>query len=324
MARAAATLRSDPVVQSANQTIVAPALTAVAVVNTAVAVGSVGVSTTILLHYLASLFTEPLILLARKRRKPWGVVYDALSKRPVDLALVRVLDAETGKVRASRVTDREGRFAFLSESSTYRLTVVHPRFIFPSVYLRGKRSDTAYDDLYHGDPFTLSSRADAITANIPLDPREELSASATRPRGPLRAHAAVAYLGPFLALGSFGISPTIPLGVLLLVHLGTLLLFRRLARPRRPKATGAVRDAVTRQPIPHAIVRLFETTFSKLVDVQPTTRSGRYGFLVGPAAFTLTVEKSGYAPARVERIDGRKAKGVVAVDINLESSESRV
>jgi hypothetical protein len=304
-------------VQRANQRIAAPALTAVAVVNTAVAVGSAGVNATILLHYLASLFTEPLLLLTRKRRKPWGIVYHALSKRPVDLSLVRVLDAKTSQVRSSRVTDREGRFSFLPEPGSYRLTVTHPQFSFPSAYLKGKRSDPAFDDLYHGDPFTLSGTAGAITANIPLDPKEELPADATHPRGPHRAHAAIASLGPLLALGSFGISPTLPLGILLFVHIGTFLLFRRLARPRKPKSTGVIRDAGTKQPIPHAIVRLFETTFQKLVDVQPTTRSGRYGFLVGPTSFSLTVEKPGYTRAEVERIDGGKTKGVVAVDVEV-------
>ena len=245
-------LQRNAAVQSANKTIAAPTLTAVAIVNTAVAVGSAGVNATILLHYLASLFTEPFLLLTRKRRKPWGIVYHALSKRPVDLALVRVLDAVSGKIHASRVTDRDGRFAFLVEPGSYRLAVTHPRFAFPSTYLTGKRSDTAYDNLYHGDSFALEKKADAITANIPLDPKEEIQKDAVRTRGPRRGHAAVAYVGPLLALGSFGISPTIPLGALLLVHLGTLLLFRRIARPRKPKTTGVVQDAATHQPVPHA------------------------------------------------------------------------
>ena len=54
-----------------------------------------------------------MFLFGRRKRAKWGVVYNALTKLPVDLAVVRLVDVKTGRVIRSRVTDSEGRYAFL-------------------------------------------------------------------------------------------------------------------------------------------------------------------------------------------------------------------
>jgi hypothetical protein len=50
----------------------------------------------------------------KKKAPPWGVVYDSVTKRPLDPAYV-VLKNLQGKQIASAITDLDGRYGFLVE-----------------------------------------------------------------------------------------------------------------------------------------------------------------------------------------------------------------
>src|SRR5690606_11793515 len=73
---------------------VAPATAAIAVANVASAGAATATAVPYLL-YLYSFLAQPTLLIARRRRKQWGVVFDAITKEPVDLAIVRLTDAAT-------------------------------------------------------------------------------------------------------------------------------------------------------------------------------------------------------------------------------------
>ena len=99
---------NNPVVQSAAQSTVAPLAVGAAAAAVVPALSLIN-----LLSYLRFLFLQPVFLFGRRKRAKWGVVYNALTKLPVDLAVVRLVDVKTGRVIQSRVTDSEGRYAFL-------------------------------------------------------------------------------------------------------------------------------------------------------------------------------------------------------------------
>jgi hypothetical protein len=109
-------------------------------------------------------------------------------------------------------------------------------------------------------------------------------------------HRGLAIASPLVGIGAFVASPTRLIGGLAVLQILALLLVLRL-RARRPRATGTVRDP-SGQPVGHAIVRLFRQPFEKLAETQVTTRSGRYGFLVGPGTYAITAEKPGVGTAR--------------------------
>ena len=70
----------------------------------------------------------PNTAIGRRRRKKWGVIYNALTKLPVDLAIVRLMD-QSGKVIRSVVTDKEGRYFIVGEG-VYRVAVMKNGFVF--------------------------------------------------------------------------------------------------------------------------------------------------------------------------------------------------
>lgn len=104
----------------------------------------------------------------KKRRKPWGTVYDSITKRPIDPAYV-VLTDMNGVEIASAITDINGRYGFAVDPGTYRIRVNKTNYEFPSTKLAGKTSDDLYEDLYFGDVITITEEGQIITKNIPMD-----------------------------------------------------------------------------------------------------------------------------------------------------------
>lgn len=99
----------------------------------------------------------------------WSVVYDSVTKEPIDPAYVSVRDMQ-GKEVASMVTDLDGRFALLLPKGIYRIEVQKTHFAFPSYRLSTQTSDGYYGNLYFGQAITIVKDEEVITLSIPLDP----------------------------------------------------------------------------------------------------------------------------------------------------------
>jgi len=278
-----------------------------------------------LLPLLYGLFTQPLLLLGRKKRKQWGVVYNSLSKMPVDLAVVRLVHAQTGKVIRTRVTDREGRFVFVADPGIYRIEVKKPGFIFPTVHLREEKEDFQYLDIYHGEIIQVKEKARPITVNVPLDQ----IAAAEKPKGLVirsylrKAQPWIAAFSLFMAIGLFIVYPSWLMAGYLALQIILYAIFWKLARPRKAKGWGIVYDSNTKTPIHHAIVRIFDSKYNKLLETQVTDTQGKYSFLVGNNLYYATYEKPGYVMKKLSPIDYRKIKekAMVAYDVGLESQK---
>ncbi|MBE7525257.1 hypothetical protein HS096_02615 [candidate division WWE3 bacterium] len=304
----------SPAVQSANKTILAPAVATVAVLNAASAISLLN-----LLSYLQYLFTQPLLFFWRRKRKKFGVVYNSLTKRPVDLAIVRLIHAETGLTVNTKVTDKLGRYVMYVQPGRYRIEAVKPNYVFPSQYMKGRSVDIDFVDLYYGNDIR-ADEASTLTLNVPLDPvvPEETPRQVILKSFLRKVQHAVAFSGVLLSLVALLITPTVPFALLVLAQAAIYLLFRRLSLPPKPKSWGIVYDQKTKKPLAQAIVRIFDSKFNKLLETQLTDAKGRYGFLVGKSVYYLMSEARNYARTRLPDIDlTAKAEGIVEQDIAL-------
>lgn len=105
----------------------------------------------------------------KRRSRPWGVVYDSITKQPIDPAYVTLEDEEGKEVKMS-ITDIDGRYGFLVEPGRYRIKANKTNYIFPSEKLKDKHSDILYNNLYFGELFDVSGGNVVIDKNIPMDP----------------------------------------------------------------------------------------------------------------------------------------------------------
>lgn len=105
----------------------------------------------------------------RHDRMFWGIVYDSVSKQPLDPAIVKLVDAKSGKVFQSSVTDIAGRYNFLAYPGKFIILVKKSNYSFPSKIVKGGE-DGLYSNLYFGEFFELFGDSEVIPFNIPMDP----------------------------------------------------------------------------------------------------------------------------------------------------------
>ncbi len=298
--------------------VAAPAVLTASVASTIVL--SLGFDLFPLLQYL---ITSPILLFWRRRRKSWGVVYDAITKMPIDLAIVRLYRLTDGRLVQSRVTDSNGRYFFLADQGEFRISVTKKSFVFPSEYLKGKLQDGGYLDLYHGEPIRVSEENATIAANVPMD---TLSAAAQHAPARIRfkrllrsVQYIVAIGGILLALAVVILRPSIFTVAIFIFQLVVYLFVRRLAKVKKPRGWGIVHDEDTNKPISNVVVRIFEPVYNKLLATAVTDKKGRYNFLVGPNKYYARYEHKNHNPVEVRPIDysQKTSPENISIDVDM-------
>jgi len=282
---------ANPVVKETTQNVVAPVIAGAAAVGATAAVGF-----SQFLLYLRFLFTQPILMLFRRRRRGWGVVYNALTKIPLDLVTIRLIDAVTNRVIQSKVTDKDGRYAFLPLPGKYKIETQYTNFKFPTAFLSSLKEDGTFLDIYHGEAIEVKDKGAIITPNVPLDP-----AGQEKPIGKIlwqllwrRLQHIFSVVSLILSAVFLAIIPGVLTAALLAIQIIFYLLFLRLAYPKRPKSWGIVYNEHNKKPLERAVVRVFDNQYNKLLETQITDQKGRYSFLVGRNEYYMFYEKNGF------------------------------
>jgi hypothetical protein len=278
-------ITDNPQIEKVADAYVVP-LTAAAVMTVAASVDAGW-----MVGYFFFFFTQPLALLERRRAKRWGMVINALSRLPVDLAVIRLLDAATGKIIRTRVTDRHGRYIFVVPTGTYKVEVVKNGY----KTLGATGVDSA--------SLVLTPENGVIAKDLYLEPGDpdKQAQNFDRQRvGRMLKHG-VALVSTVAALFSFAIIPNFWTAGNLGVHVLLVLMIERLVLTKKIGKAGMIKDA--RGKAVRATVRLFETTYNKLVETFITDASGRFVFLVGPNKYYVVAETPGLGAVKSEVFD---------------------
>ncbi|HEY4514721.1 MAG TPA: hypothetical protein VJJ22_01015 [Candidatus Paceibacterota bacterium] len=280
------------------------------------------------------------ILGIRRKHKPWGTVYDSVTKRPLDPAYVQVREISTdGKSKsvADAITDLDGRYGFLIPGGVYTLEAGKTNYTFPSVVLSGKHTDELYDNLYYGEEL-VTSQGELITRNIPLDPvgfdwNEFVKNKQALFRLYSRKEKVKAFifdslylLGFLFTLLATIISPSVFNFILLGIYV-VVFIFQTYWHSIWKAIT--VKDT-DNEPYSFAIVRVFLSNLNQEVKRVVTDGFGRFYLLVSPGTYYITVDaKVGDGSyRRVYRSSSMHlSKGVLSGDIIIganEATESKV
>lgn len=233
----------------------------------------------------------------KKKRVPWGTVYDSVTKRPIDPAYVTVLSGE--KETASAITDIDGRFGFFLAPGEYKLSAGKTHYKFPSVSLAGQASDELYGDLYFGDSF-IAEAGNVVSKNIPLDPvgfdwnefvkgkSDFFKVHSARELTRAKIVKTVYGVGFAVTVGFMLFAPSV-LNLLILFTYIAIHLFERLWKSGH-RVVSLV-DGDTGLPMSFAIIRAFLSDLNTEVKHVVADELGRFYILLRPGSYYFTVEE---------------------------------
>lgn len=245
--------------------------------------GAVMTGGSIVLALISLLLAFP-SLLKRNEKKPWGLVYDSKSNKPVAFAVVRLYSDK--KLVMEKVTDLQGRYGFAVGDGDYRIEVKHENY----------------------KPFDVETKVrqekeGTVNRDIAIDPKGEVKFSLDDIKRWYKARLTDArelfptlsrYLyacGFVFSLIATVISPVLYnfLVLVFYVIVGLVYIWRGLK-----SGWGRVYDSKDKKGIEYAFVRLFDPKENKLIDNVMTEKGGRYMFIAEEGVYNLLATKKGY------------------------------
>jgi hypothetical protein len=233
------------------------------------------------------------------RKRPWGTVYDSITKQPLDPAYVELKDVY-GKQVATSITDLDGRYGFLVKPGIYTINAGKTNYKFPSEKLKGRDSDELYKDLYFGEQININNENEVIARNIPMDPtsfdwnefakKDQKLMTYYTDRSKLFAQAStvVFYIGLLISLVATVGNPK-EYNLIILSLYGVIFFLRRIGF--KPKSFGGIVDKQTGFPIPFSILRVYSSATNTEVAHKVTDATGRYYCIITNGLYYITIEK---------------------------------
>ncbi|MBI4121997.1 MAG: hypothetical protein HY461_01560 [Parcubacteria group bacterium] len=297
--------------------------------------GSLPYLPSLLYHFIT--YAVALIGFRKPRKRFFGVVYDSITKEPIALAIVRAYDQTTGKLVATQVSDKQGRYEFLLNQGSYRLEVKKPQYQFPSRIVTDP-VDGAYQHVYNEGQGMVMPENEEKTAetiflipDVPLDPvnaQQQKDLAGFGKRLWLAFQHAGHYLAsPVLFLGAV-LSIVVALTVGSPFNWGVAILYlvmlclQLAVRPRKERAWGVVYDQISNAALPLATVQLIDPTYSKIVKSRLSDYQGRFSFLPDPGTYIIKANKAGYAQAAQPQAVGDRQP--LTQEVSIEAADQRI
>ncbi len=236
----------------------------------------------------------------KKRRRPWGTVYDSVTKQPLDPVAVTLRNSEGVEV-ASSITDLDGRYGFVvTDPGNYTIGVKKTNYIFPSQKLVGRDHDELYRDLYFGEHFMVAKAGDVIYKNIPMDPEHfDWNEFEKRTRHLMKFYSRRALFLRRFSDVLFGLCFTVTAVAVLVApksyNIATFLLYAILYFVRmhgsHSRPFGSVVDEVTNDPASFSILRITNAATGIEVMHRITDAAGRYYALLPNGEYRLRIDR---------------------------------
>ncbi len=284
-----------------------PQLSAVTTTATAatvtVGLAAVGGGFSTVPYMLTQFFLGVLSFLGfRKRGKPYGYVYNSVTKEPVSRAIIRIYDANS-KLVWTDVTDVFGSFNAELPKGKYKILVKKGGFNYPTEIIKGM-VDYPLEPIYKGE-FLKMSRRDDVKVLIPVDPTkiDRFKALSISARTSINLMLKLLHVSIFIGGIILGVYTIVkfPGATNTFVFLFYIPAFFMLYKSifGEESRYGYVKD-MKGHPVANVEIALREMKFDRFVGKRVTDESGRYRFNIYPGAYELVVVSPNYKAMKFE------------------------
>lgn len=261
----------------------------------------------------------------KSNEKPWGLVYDAVTKKPIDPAVVTIATHENGvgEFKQTRITDISGRFSFLITPGHYILSAEKTNYSFPSKIITGT-TDGKVQNIYHGEVIEVNDPY-IINLNIPMDPLGYDWNQAVKPdtyNATLelirdKGRLFVIIWGITTAFFSYIFLPSAVNIILLFLYPFNFLFVKTQITK---KLWGTVYYKTNQQPIPRVTVKAVNQKVRLALGHTTTDHLGRYYLLLSQGIYTIVVEseeknRTVKTLAKIENVQVTKQNEIIDFDI---------
>jgi len=234
----------------------------------------------------------------RKRNRPWGTVYDSVTKRPLDPVYV-ILKDENGKEVATSITDIDGRYGFLVGAGNYTIEVDKMDYKFPSENLKDKISDELYQNIYQGEKIIINSSSEVITKNIPMDPLKFNWNEFSKEQQKLnrfyskknfifnRVSSTFFVLGAIIAVLALFLAPR-PYNIIICIIYAVLFLLRQFGIKLKEK--GSIVDN-NNLPLSFSIIRVYSKATNTEIIHKVADKYGKFYCLIPNGDYYVKIDK---------------------------------
>lgn len=256
-------------------------------------VASTGVTTINLLALtapaIASSFAQPKLFYyalawfwRKKSRVPWGIISDKISHSPVAFARITLL--KDGNRIDSQTTDLQGKYGFILDKGNYQVLISHPDYVDFSQDI-----SVRYDGEILSKDFELASKAQQDFGSslswVFYQIRRIIQ------RNLFILNTLIFSTGFVYTVFAVANSLTVFNYIILSLYILQIVLIT-VFYFTGGKKWGQVIDIATGEPIPGAIVRLFDN--ERQLDVTITDMQGRYNFILEPGEYYIRVSAPGF------------------------------
>lgn len=248
-------------------------------------------------QYAAHLFIGFVGLFRRKKKfRPYGYVYDAVTKEPINKAVVRIFKGS--KLITTTVSNVYGAFNADLKPGKYHLEVIAENYSYPSKLITGS-VDTPLENIYRGGKFLVEEESQ-IKYSIPLDPVASSTISNFKTvlvtnlkKAFVAFQKVLVVVGLFVALFMYIRNPSTFNLAIFTLYMPLLFIHMIFALSNKKYSFGTVRD-MNGNILKGVVLGLREMEFEKLIAKRVTNERGRYKFLVPGGKYKLEVLSSEY------------------------------
>ncbi len=243
-----------------------------------------------LINYLLYLFTSLLSYLGiYKHSRKWGRILDSASKKPIAGAVVQLYETEFNRLIQTTVSDKLGRFSFLTKPGDYFIKVTKEDYTYPSVIFRQG---------YHGEVIRLKQYG-KMNLEIYIDFKTQTLATKIKVLNKILFVLRYVTI-PLLVLGTFlsavfVIATARPLDIIVFCSYGLIWIVEAL-KLFQVRSVGHIYAVTSNKPLDLSIVRLFDESTGRLITTQVSDSMGRFSILAKQGVYRLTVLRDGFKP----------------------------